>query len=149
MGDIVFALISMGIYAVLFVGAGAWMFVVHRVVVLLFASLFMVWLFLLVGSVSFWLQRGSKVRDLFQSFYLVVGSYPPDIYQRDKLLFILISVIGLYPGVFLPYLMLVDGTSALDRILLIGSSTLMFLIGILVFQWGLKRYSSGNLVLQM
>ncbi|MDR2416250.1 MAG: hypothetical protein LBD75_06735 [Candidatus Peribacteria bacterium] len=79
----------------------------------------------------------------------MVGSYPPDIYQRDKLLFILISVIGLYPGVFLPYLMLVDGTSALDRILLIGSSTLMFLIGILVFQWGLKRYSSGNLVLQM
>jgi ABC-2 type transport system permease protein len=119
-------------------------------VIILVSTFFVVGLFLAVGSVSFWLQRGSKVRDLFQSFFLVFGSYPPDIFQRDKVLFVLISCVGLYPAVFLPYWMMSSGEgNLLTLLLLVVCSIGMLALGFFIFNRGLKRYSSGNLVLQM
>jgi ABC-type uncharacterized transport system permease subunit len=149
LGDLFFALISMIIYVVAFSTGNPWVFTAEWLGVMLLSGLFVLGLFLLIGSVSFRLQRGSKVRDLFQSFFLVVGSYPPDIYQRDKILFVLIGSIGLYPGVFLPYRILTDGSTLFHRVMLTVLSLAILLVGVGVFQWGLKKYSSGNLVLQM
>ncbi|GHV25323.1 hypothetical protein FACS1894176_03510 [Bacteroidia bacterium] len=149
LGDLFFAVISMIIYVVAFCTGNPRIFIAEWLGVMLLSGLFVLGLFLLVGSASFRLQRGSKVRDLFQSFFLVVGSYPPDIYQRDKLLFVLISVVGLYPGVFLPYRILVEGSTLFNWVILALISFAILLIGVLVFYRGLKKYSSGNLVLQM
>jgi ABC-type uncharacterized transport system permease subunit len=142
-------LISMLIYAFVFQGWSILLFIGKRIAIITIASFFVIGLFIAVGSVSFRLQKGSKVRELFQSFFLVFGSYPPDIFVHDKVLFILISLVGLYPGIFLPYRMMIGESTLLSRLLLIWMSAGMFLIGILVFRRGLKKYSSGNLVLQM
>jgi hypothetical protein len=57
--------------------------------------------------------------------------------------------VGLYPGIFLPYQMLVGEITLVSLFLLIWMSVGMFIIGIFIFRLGLKKYSSGNLVLQM
>ncbi|MCF7835329.1 ABC-2 family transporter protein [Candidatus Gracilibacteria bacterium] len=149
LGDVLFSFIAMFVYAIYFYEGIWYIFALKWLIIVSITLIFATGLFIMIGSISFWLQKGSKVRDLFQSFFLVFGSYPPTIFQSDKLLFVLISVIGLYPGVYLPYQMIVGESSLLNWIILIGSSVLMFLIGIGIFRRGLGRYSSGNLVVQM
>jgi ABC-type uncharacterized transport system permease subunit len=119
LGDILFALISMLIYAFVFGEGSGWTFIGKRFVVMAIVVFFVLGLFIAVGSVSFWLQRGSKFRDLFQSFFLVFGSYPPDVFSHDKVLFVFISIVGLYPGIFLPYQMLVGEITLVSLFLLI------------------------------
>lgn len=147
--DVLFALTSMIIYAIYFYEWAWSTFVSKRFVIVIIALIFATGLFVMIWSISFWLQKWSKMRDLFQSFFLVFGSYPPTIFQSDKLMFVLISMIGLYPGVYLPYQMIVGNASIRNWIVLVGSSIFMFLIGIWIFKRGLRRYSSGNLVVQM
>ncbi len=147
--DVLFALVSMIIYALYFFEWAWYVFVSKWFIIVLIALIFAAWLFIMIWSVSFWLQKWSKVRDLFQSFFLVFGSYPPTIFKSDKLTFILISMIWLYPWVYLPYQMIIWRASIWNRIILVISSVLMFLIWIWIFKRWLRRYSSGNLVVQM
>lgn len=147
--DILFALLAMIVYAFHFHNGAAVPFMIKRIIISAFALLFAIWLFIMVWSISFWLQKWSKVRDLFQSFFLVFGSYPPDIFRQKKLIFILVSMIGLYPWVFLPYQMMVWKSNIESRLILICASIIMFILWIFIFHRWLKRYSSGNLVVQM
>ena len=149
LGDVLFALIAMLVYVFMFHEGSTRLFIGKWIVIVGIAIFFVVGLFILAGSVSFRLQRGSKVKSLFESFFLVFGSYPPDIFLHDKTVFILISLVGLYPGVFLPYRILLGEGNLLSRLLLICMSAGMFLLGLFIFRSGLKKYSSGNLVLQM
>ncbi len=146
---VLFALISMIIYAIPFYQWDWYIFVSKWFIIVLIALIFAAGLFIMVGSISFWLQKWSKVRDLFQSFFLVFGSYPPTIFKSDKLMFIMISMIWLYPWVYLPYQMIIWHWTIWNWIILIVSSVLMFLIWIWIFKRWLGRYSSGNLVVQM
>ncbi len=147
--DILFALLAMLVYAFHFNDGEAWLFIIKRFVISAFALIFAAGLFILVGSVSFWLQKGSKVRDLFQSFFIVFGSYPPDIFRQKKLIFILVSMVGLYPWVFLPYQMMTGKSNVESRVILILASIAMFIFWIFIFHRWLRRYSSWNLVIQM
>lgn len=147
--DVLFALIAMIVYALFFQTWSARLFVGKWIFISLFALIFAAGLFVLVWSISFWLQRGSKVRDLFQSFFIVFGSYPPTIFQQKKLIFILVSMVGLYPGVFLPYQMMTGNPNIQNRLVLILASVAMFIFWIFVFYRWLRRYSSWNLVHQM
>ena len=147
--DVLFALVSMIIYAIYFYEWTWYVFVSKWIIIVFVALFFAAGLFIMIWSVSFWLQKWSKVRDLFQSFFLVFGSYPPTIFQSDKLMFVLISMIGLYPWVYLPYQMIVGNASVRDWVILFVSGILMFLIWIWIFRRWLRRYSSGNLVVQM
>lgn len=147
--DIIFALLSMFIYAFHFYDGAAGPFIIKRIITSVFFLLFAAWLFILVWSVSFWLQKWSKVRDLFQSFFLVFGSYPPDIFRQKKLIFIMVSMIWLYPWVFLPYWMITWKANVEMRLILILSGIAMFMLWIFVFHKWLKRYSSWNLIVQM
>ena len=147
--DVLFALCSMIIYAIYFYEWAWYNFVLNWFIIVFIALIFATGLFIMIWSVSFRLQKWSKVRDLFQSFFLVFGSYPPTVFKADKLTFILISVIWLYPWVYLPYQMIVWNASVWNRIVLIVSSILMLSIGLWVFKRWLRRYSSGNLVVQM
>jgi hypothetical protein len=64
-------------------------------------------------------------------------------------MFLLISFAWIYPGIYLPYYIMMGEANRTSRLLLIWASAGMFIAGICVFRQGLKRYSSGNLVLQM
>ncbi|MDR2541394.1 MAG: hypothetical protein LBD11_06675 [Candidatus Peribacteria bacterium] len=116
----------MTIYTFTYWEGNSRLFMIKWLVIMLIASIFVLGLYLLVNSISFRLQRGSRLKDLFESFFIVFGAYPPDIFLRDKLLFILISCIGLYPAVFLPYRMIVGPASIENWILLIVLSFAMF-----------------------
>jgi len=147
--DVLFAVIAMIIFAIFFESGSARLFIGKWILISLFALVFAAGLFILVWSVSFWLQRGSKVRDLFQSFFLVFWSYPPTIFQQKKLIFVLVSLVWLYPWVFLPYKMMTGSVDIQNRLVLIIASVVMFIVWIFVFYRWLKRYSSWNLVHQM
>ena len=147
--DVLFALIAMFVYAFHFHDWLAVPFIIKWVIISIIALIFAAWLFILVGSISFWLQKWSKVRDLFQSFFLVFGSYPPDIFRQKRLIFIMVSMIGLYPWVFLPYQMMAWETNIVSRFILIFSSIAMFILWVYTFHRWLARYSSWNLVIQM
>lgn len=147
--DILFALIAMLVYALFFHTWSARLFVGKWILISVFALIFAAGLFILVWSISFLLQRGSKVRDLFQSFFIVFGSYPPTIFQHKKLIFVLVSLVGLYPWVFLPYQMMTGEANLQNRLILIFASIAMFVFWIFMFYRWLKRYSSWNLVHQM
>lgn len=147
--DVLFALIAMVVYALFFQSWSVRLFVGKWFLISIFALIFAAGLFVLVWSISFWLQRGSKVRDLFQSFFIVFGSYPPAIFQQKKLIFILVSMVGLYPGVFLPYQMMTGNPNIQNRLVLILASVAMFVFWIFMFYRWLRRYSSWNLVHQM
>jgi len=147
--DVIFALLSLNIYAFWFCAGNIPLFFLKRIVISAIALFFAAWLFLAIGSISFWLQKGSKVRDLFQSFFIVFWSYPPVIFQQRKLIFVLVWLVWLYPGVFLPYQMISAHASLMNRLVLIGMAVGMFFLGIYIFKTGLRKYSSGNLVVQM
>ena len=147
--DILFALIAMLVYVFYFYDGAIAFFIIKRILISVFALVFSIWLFVMIGSISFRLQKWSKVRDLFQSFFLVFGSYPPDIFKQKKLIFILVSMIGLYPWVFLPYRMMSWKASLQNRLVLVWASIVMFIFWIFIFHRWLKRYSSWNLVVQM
>ncbi|MDR0282715.1 MAG: ABC-2 family transporter protein [Candidatus Peribacteria bacterium] len=119
LGDVLFSLVVIMVYVLVFQEGNVLLFIGKRLMIMLITIFFVMGLFILVGSVSFRLQRGSKVRDLFQSFFIVFGSYPPDIFIHDKTVFILISLVGLYPGVFLPYRMMIGETNLISRLLLL------------------------------
>jgi ABC-type uncharacterized transport system permease subunit len=108
LGDIFFGIICLIIYISCFHEGNTLFFLLQRIAIMIVSLFFVAGLFILVGSISFYLQRGSKIRDLFQSFFLVFGSYPADIFKRNKVLFVLISMVGLYPAIFLPYQMLIQ-----------------------------------------
>ena len=65
LGDILFALVSILIYAFVFREGNSLLFLGKWLAVMSIVTFFVVGLFIMVGSVSFRLQKGSKVRDLF------------------------------------------------------------------------------------
>lgn len=149
LGDVIFAILSMIVYAFWFYQGNVNIFIIKWIIISFIALVFAAGLFIMVGSVSFWLQKWSKVRDLFQSFFIIFWSYPPVIFQQKKIIFILVALTWLYPWVFLPYRMMTSQAKPIQWIILIWSAVLIFIIGVFVFRRWLKRYSSGNLVVQM
>ena len=78
--DIIFWFICLIIYAFVFADAPALLVIMKWIWVLILSSLTMLWLYILVWSISFRLQRWSKIADLFNSTFVSFSQYPPEIY---------------------------------------------------------------------
>lgn len=145
--DIVFWLICLIVYAFSFTD-NTWIVILKWIWILILASLIILWIYILVWSISFWIQKWSKVADLFNSMFVSFSQYPPEIYESNKIIYIFMCLL-LFPWVILPYKMMVWSATIWQRILLIWLAIAIFVAGIRVFRRWLKRYSSGNLVHQM
>ena len=146
--DIIFWLICLTIYAFAFAEAPGLIVLVKWIWVIIVSSLAIIWLYILVGSVSFRLQRWSKIADLFNSMFVSFSNYPPEIYNENKKVYILMCLL-LFPSVILPYQIMMNKSTLRERLLLILLSLFILKLWIWVFNRWLKRYSSGNLVHQM
>ena len=148
MWDIIFWLICLWIYAFVYADNPAGMVLLKWLAIFAIATVTIIGIYIAIGSISFWLQKWSKVQDLFNSMFVSFSQYPPEIYKENKLIYIAMCVI-LFPWILLPYYMLIWSSTIWQWLLLIWLAIAIFVIWILVFKRWLKRYSSGNLVHQM
>ena len=146
--DILFGSICLCIYAFIFADGSARIVILKWLAIFAIASVAVIGIYIALWSISFWLQKWSKVADLFNSMFLSFSQYPPEIYKENKTIYILMCIL-LFPWVLLPYKMLMGTSTIWQWLLLIGLAIVIFVAWILVFRTWLNRYSSGNLVHQM
>jgi len=146
--DIVFGLICLSIYAFGFADGPAWMVLLKWILIVILSSIIFLWIYIAVWSISFWLQKWSKVQDLFNSMFTSFSQYPPEIYEWNKLVFVFMCLL-LFPWIILPYKMMIWNSTLWQWIALLWFAVLILLLWVRVFRRWLKKYSSGNLVHQM
>ena len=146
--DILFWLVCLIIYASSFSDASALIVIGKWIWILILSSLAMIWLYILVWSISFRLQRWWKIAELFNSMFCSFSQYPPEIYSENKLVYIFMCLL-LFPSVILPYQMMIGESTIWEWLLVISLCLATLRLWIWVFNRWLKRYSSGNLVHQM
>jgi len=145
--DIVFGLVCLTIYAFGFTDNSR-IVLLKWLGLLILTSIIILWLYILVWSVSFWVQKWSKIQDLFNSTFVSFSQYPPDIYEGNKIVYIFMCLL-LFPWVILPYKMMIWTATLWQWSIMIWFTILIPAIWIFVFKRWLKKYSSGNLVHQM
>lgn len=148
MWDIIFWFICFLIYAFVFSDGPVLIVLSKWIIIILLASIVALGLYILIWSVSFWLQKWSKIQDLFNSMFVSFSQYPPEIYEENKLVFVIMCIL-LFPGVILPYRMMLWATTLWQWVILVWFAIIIPMIWIFVFNRWLKKYSSGNLVNQM
>ena len=146
--DIVFGLSCLLIYAFAFSDGPIAIVLLKWLVIVLLSALIIIWIYIIVWSVSFWMQKWSKVAELFNSMFISLSQYPPDIYENKKIVYIFMCLF-LFPSAILPYRMIIWTATMREWILLIWFCVLSLSLWVLVFKRWLKRYSSWNLVHQM
>ncbi len=148
LGDIIFGLICLWVYAFVFSDSPAWIVLLKWIALLILSATIALGVYIMVWSISFRLQKWSKVADLFNSIFVSFWQYPPEMYEQNKLVLIFMCLL-LFPSMILPYRMMMWTSTLWQWLLLIWFAIIVPLLWILVVKKWLKRYSSGNLVHQM
>jgi len=115
---------------------------------LLFWLMIISWLFFITWSISFFLDKWSSIASFFNSFMMTFWSYPPQIYNWKIWILFITIIFWIYPASFLPYL-IINWWEIREYFLLWFLWILLFFWWIKFFYFGLKNYSSWNLVNQM
>jgi ABC-2 type transport system permease protein len=122
-------------------------FVLRYGIALLIGSIVFLGVMIAYHSLGFYLGSSEKIADGAFNGLLGGSIYPPSIYEGTFMKPILLIVFPTYFAVFYPYLFAVSnwdlrllGYSLFGAIVFCG-------IGITLFQRGIKRYESGNLVM--
>ncbi len=143
--DILFSLVSLGFYFYL-TGFSFWIFL-KVIIVLFIASLFVIWLSLIVWSISFWQDRASLWINYIWHVYWTLWSYPYKIFTKNLLILFFSILVLLFPSWILAQILIVRwGFGILDLIFIVFCIS-VFIFWLWLFNRWLKRYSSGNLVL--
>jgi ABC-type uncharacterized transport system permease subunit len=116
--------------------------------IVILSAIIVIWIYIVVWCASFWMQKWSKVANLFNSMFVSFSQYPPDIYEDKKVVLVFMCIL-LFPSLILPYKMIIWTATLRQWLLLIWFCVLSLALWIFVFNRWLKRYSSGNLVHQM
>ena len=99
---------------------------------------------IIFNSLSFWFGRVEVVSNTINSLMINFATYPDGIFKGFiKVLFYTIIPIG-----FVNYIPihLIDSFNIIGFISVIGFSTMMILLSVIIFNIGLRRYSSSNLM---
>lgn len=148
LGDVLFGLICLWIYAFAFSDSPAWIVLLKWLALLILSAIIALGIYIMVWSISFRLQKWSKVADLFNSTFVSFWQYPPEMYEWNKLVFIFMCLL-LFPSMILPYKIMMWSSTLLQRSIMVWFAIIIPLLWVRVFKRWLKRYSSGNLVHQM
>ena len=146
--DIIFSFVCIAIYAFIFSDVPATIILLKGFFIVALSALIVIWIYIAVWSVSFRLQKWSKIADLFNSMFVSFANYPPDIYENKRIVYILMCIL-LFPSLILPYKMIIWTTTLWQWLILVWFWVLSLTLWIFVFKMWLKRYSSWNLVHQM
>ena len=148
LGDIIFSFTCVAVYAFAYADAPSLIVLLKWIWIVILSSIIVIGIYIIVWSTSFWMQKWSKVAELFNSMFVSFSQYPPTIYENKRVVYILMCLL-LFPSLILPYKMVTWTSTLRQRLLLIWFCVLSLLLWIFVFKRWLKRYSSWNLVHQM
>ena len=138
-GDMMFALLAFVLFFPITVYSCAWL-----IVGWFFSSLILLSFYIIVGSLSFWLGRNEVLHNNLMHAFIAFSSNPSSVVQ-GFLKFFIFFVIPAGFATFLPAELL--QTFALDKfIYVVIFSIIFFIITIFIYNRGLKKYSSGNLI---
>lgn len=115
-------------------------------VIYLLWSLFVIGCYLIVWSISFWLDKWSEFHDIYEHFFVWMSMYPPPVLKRIFWIFLICSMVWMYPAYFLPFNIIKYGWSIYEWLFLVFISCVMFFLWLWIYNKGLKKYSSWNLV---
>lgn len=146
--DIIFGFTCITIYAFAYASEPALIVLLKWFLIVILSALIVIWIYIIVWSVSFWMQKWSSIAELFNSMFVSFSQYPPDIYENKKIVYIFMCAL-LFPSLILPYRMIIWTTTLWQWLLLIWFCILSLTLWISIFRRWLKRYSSWNLVHQM
>lgn len=98
----------------------------------------------IAGSITFWIKKGDMVAQNINSLMLQFGTYPDSIFKTGvRLMFYLVVPIGFMS--YMPVSVIRDFNPAYFGTIIIVVFTLT-LLAFIIFNKGLKRYSSSNLM---
>lgn len=138
-GDLLF---GYGVY-VFFVKPDILHFGLFAVLTVSAAALF-VGFSVLTGSLSFYLGNSEGLTQQWRNSLITFSTYPPTLFEG----WVKVLLYTLIPAGFVSYLPVaaLQEVSLVQTLLAVVGSTLVLLIGVGVFYYGLRRYSSGNLM---
>ena len=146
--DIIFGFTCITIYAFAYANEPALIVLLKWFLIVILSALIVIWIYIIVWSVSFWMQKWSSIAELFNSMFVSFSQYCPYIYENKKIVYIFMCIL-LFPSLILPYRMIIWTTTLWQWLLLIWFCVLSLTLWIFIFKRWLKRYSSWNLVHQM
>ena len=122
-------------------------FTFSNVSALIVSAFFAIWFFfaikLIFASISFWTKRSIEIMTMVYDFSNF-AKYPIDIFSRS-IRFMMTFILPFSVVIFFPIRALLFGESMWLSTLYVGlASTLMFLISLLIWHQGLKRYESAG-----
>lgn len=143
--DILFSFICLFFYIYLI--GFKFLLIFKILIILLFWILFMIGLSLIIWSISFWQDRASLWTSYIWYTYWTFWSYPYKIFTKNLLILVLSIIVLLFPSLILAQILIVRWWFNLLDLVFILSCIFVFILWLKLFNIGLKRYSSGNLVL--
>ena len=114
--------------------------------VLFIWAFFIVWLAILVGSISFFIQRASLWTNYIWHIYWGIGSYPYKVFLKNTIIIVLAVISWLYPSWILWQLIILDPHFSYKEVIFFVVSLSLFLFSLYLFNKWLKKYTSWNLV---
>lgn len=116
--------------------------------VYIFWILFVYGIYLIIWSLSFWFDKWSEIKDIFEHVFIWFSIYPSKLFSSKIVIFLIISFMWLYPAYFLPFKIIRSWWTLIDWTIFIWISIAIFAFSLFFYKAWLKKYSSGNLIIQ-
>lgn len=122
--------------------------ITHLILFTLFSilgALIMTAFVVITGSLSFWITRGEMISDNLYNIMILVSTYPDTIFKESvRLLFYILIPVGFV--VYLPMKIILH-FNPIYFIAVIGITLFLVPLAFYVFNKGLKKYTSSNLMI--
>jgi ABC-2 type transport system permease protein len=143
-GDLLFSMIMFWFY--FFIKWFSLISIIKVIFVCIVWSFFILWLGILVGSISFFIQRASLWATYIYHIYWTIGSYPYKVFFKNIVIVVLATLSGLLPSGILWQLIILSPYFSYKELIFFISSIGIFIFSLYVFNKWLSKYTSWNLV---
>ena len=139
LGDIVYAYIILFIYGFTFKG-----FILYTIFIIL-GGIILTAIAVILASLSFWFNKSDIIADTGNSLMIHFSTYPEGIFKGiTKILLYTIVPVGI--TTYIP-IKIMANFNILHFILIVAITILSVALAFLIFNKGLKKYSSSNLMI--
>lgn len=98
----------------------------------------------ILGSLSFWIVKGDIISDSLTSIMISIATYPDTIF-KNSVKIILYTIIPVGLANYMPINVILNFSVA-KLFIILGFTVIIVLLAFAIFNKGLKRYSSSNLM---
>jgi len=98
----------------------------------------------ILGSLSFWISKSDIIADSANEIVTCFATYPDGIFKNGAKI-ILFTIIPIGIANYIPIKVILD-FNLTKLLIILGGTTVFIILATLIFNTGLKKYSSGNLM---